>query len=116
MVWARTYAFDDWRRITVRSRKVTIRGDLAEVVAGGLGMWLRAGVQDGALVFESCGYFLEVGPLRIRIPHLLTPGRARVTHADLGEGRFRFSMSFNHAWAGETIFHTGVFADPEAAA
>ena len=40
-----------------------------------------------------------------------TPGTCRVSHRDLGDGRFRFTLSMVHPLWGRTFHQTGVFAD-----
>jgi hypothetical protein len=32
----------------------------------------------------------------------------------LGQGRFRFTLTFDHPWLGRTVFQDGVFEDPES--
>ncbi len=115
MVWDRTYAFEGRPQVTVTSRKVMDRdGHLLEIAQGGVGMKLAVAVEDGALTFRSRGYFWRVGPLRLAIPLLLTPGRALIVHRDNGGGVFTFSMRFVHPLAGETLFQEGRFKDPSA--
>ncbi|MBS0297573.1 MAG: DUF4166 domain-containing protein [Proteobacteria bacterium] len=116
VVWDRTYRFPGRAPMQVSSRKVADRtGRLMEVVRGGLGMALRLSVEDHALHFCSTGYFLILGGLSLPIPTFLTPGHAHVIHTDLGQGRFRFTLSFIHPLWGQTIFQTGVFRDPKEA-
>ena len=115
LVWDRTYAFKRHGQVKVTSKKVAGRkGELMEVIHGGLGMMLEVSAEDGALHFRSAGYFLQLaGVIRLPIPALLTPGAAHVVHEDLGGERFRFTLTFTHPIAGETFFQTGVFLDPE---
>lgn len=113
LVWARTYRFAGRAPILVSSTKMMdADGTLLEVVRGGLGMALTVTVEDGALHFRSRYYFAGLGSLRVRLPGLLTPGRAHVVHRDLDGGRFRFSLAFDHPWFGRTLFQEGVFRDP----
>lgn len=113
LVWARTYSFTGRDPILVSSTKLMdADGTLLEVVRGGLGMALTVSVEDGALHFRSRYYFAGIGPLRLRIPGLLTPGRAHVVHRDQGGGAFVFSMDFHHPWLGRTLFQEGLFRDP----
>jgi hypothetical protein len=113
MVWARTYRFDGRAPILVSSTKLMdAAGGLMEVVRGGLGMALTASVEDGALHFRSRYYFASLGGLRLRIPGLLTPGRAHVVHRDEGGGAFTFAMDFRHPLLGLTLFQEGLFHDP----
>lgn len=113
LVWDRIYGFAGRAPVRVSSRKVMDRhGELMEVVRGGLGMALTVTVEDRALHFRSRYYFVEALGLRLRIPHLVTPGAAHIVHADEGGGTFRFTMRFTHRWAGETVFQDGLFRDP----
>jgi hypothetical protein len=43
----------------------------------------------------------------------MTPGTAEVRHTELGQGRFRFTLSFDHPWFGRTVWQDGVFHDPQ---
>lgn len=113
LVWARTYSFTGHDPVLVSSTKMMdVDGGLLEVVRGGLGMALSVTVEDGALHFRSRYYFIDLGPMRLRIPDLLTPGRAHVVHRDQGGASFVFSMDFHHPWLGRTLFQEGLFHDP----
>ncbi len=113
LVWARTYAFAGRRPVLVSSTKLmTDRGELLEVVRGGLGMALTVTAEDGALHFRSRRYFFSLGGLRLTIPGLLTPGRAHVVHEERGGGTFRFTLAFDHPWFGRTLWQDGLFRDP----
>ena len=112
-----------WTRITrgpfglmfqVRSiKRPSQDGRLLECCAGGWTMLLDLSVEDGVLVFRSRQFYWRMAVLSLPIPVWLTPGVAEVRHTDLGEGRFRFTLAFDHPWIGRTIFQDGVFADPE---
>lgn len=98
---------------TVRSTKeLGADGGLLERTVGGLSMSLDVFEAAGTLVFQSRRFWLVWGRLRLPVPALLTPGTCRVTHTDLGGGRFRFTLSMEHPLWGETFYQTGVFADP----
>lgn len=99
----------------VRSTKEmdTDGATLRERTDGGLSMALRVFEDDGALVFESSRYFLALGRWHLPVPALLSPGVCRVSHRDLGQGRFRFTLTMTHPLWGQTFHQTGVFADPE---
>jgi hypothetical protein len=114
LVWDRTYRFPGRAPVLVSSRKIAnARGDLLEVVRGGLGMALAVTAEHGAVHFRSTRYFLTIGPWRLPVPGLITPGRAHVIHRDEGGGRFRFTLEFRHPLLGRTLFQEGVFADPK---
>lgn len=116
IVWERTYGFAGRRPVRVSSTKMLDRrGELMEVVRGGLGMALAVSVEDRALHFRSRHYFVTLAGLKLRIPGVLTPGAAHVVHRDEGGGTFRFTMRFVHPFAGETLFQEGLFRDPPKA-
>lgn len=110
VVWERT--FDDGVGRVFSTKELDAHGGLQERTRGGLGMALDVFEQDGALVFQSRRYFLDLGPLRLVMPRLLSPGTCRVEHRDLGNGLFRFTLSMTHPLWGETFHQTGVFMDP----
>ena len=116
IVWERRYALARRCPLKVCSTKTLDRdGGLLECIGGGFGMRLRLFERDCALHFLSTGYFCRLGPLKIPIPLLLTPGRTHVIHSDLGGGRFRFTMSIVHPVLGTTFFQDGSFAGEGAA-
>jgi hypothetical protein len=94
-------------------------GTLVERLDYGLRMRLTIGVRDGALTFDSAGYYVECpgvrwrgrryGALRVPLPAWFLPGRTCVAHHDLGNGLFRFTMTVRHALLGELFRHDGVF-------
>lgn len=84
---------------------------LEEHVGAGIGMALRVGVRDGVLVFESDIYFATIAGWRIRLPRWLIPGALTVTHAELGQGRFAFTLAIEHPVIGELIYQRGIFQE-----
>src|SRR6266403_926969 len=65
---------------------------LEEYIGFGVAMALRICVADQALHFHSTGYSLQIGRLRLSLPEWLTPGDLTVTHSDLGDAKFRFTL------------------------
>ena len=110
VVWERH--FGDGAGRVFSTKELDRDGHLQERTRGGLGMVLNVIEHDGALVFESHRYFLDIGSVRIAMPRLLSPGTCRVEHRDLGDGKFRFTLAMSHPLWGETFHQTGVFADP----
>lgn len=111
VVWQRDFG---GRQLVRSTKALDANGRLVERTDGGLGMDLNVFESGGSLVFESRRFFLLVGPRRWRlpVPSLLTPGTCRVTHTDLGGGRFRFSLAMTHPLWGRTFHQTGEFCDP----
>lgn len=84
---------------------------LEEYVGFGVCMALRISVVDQALQFRSAGYALQAGRLRLPLPEWLTPGEITVTHRDLGEGAFRFTLGVIHPRFGTLIRQSAVFRE-----
>jgi hypothetical protein len=121
--WTRCYEFPR-KRVSVASVKaVDATGVLVERLGYGLRMRLALDVRGGALCFDSTGYYVEleglpwVGPRygawRLELPSWFLPGRTCVSHYDLGDGRFRFTMTIRHALLGDLFRHDGVFHSVE---
>lgn len=110
--WQRTYHYPDLPAISVVSaKKMDAKGDLMECVGGGFGMKLRLEAENGELHFISDYYFFHLGSWRLPLPHVISPGKTCVTHKDIGQGRFRYSITMTHPWLGVTFFQTGVFRE-----
>jgi hypothetical protein len=110
--WRRTYYYADRLPYIVTSVKGEDKnGHMTECVGAGFGMELSVNAEEGNLVFQSTHYFWKLGKLRIALPHWLSPGQARVIHEDLGYGTFRFTISMNHIYVGQTFYQTGVFSE-----
>ncbi|HXH43469.1 MAG TPA: DUF4166 domain-containing protein [Bradyrhizobium sp.] len=84
---------------------------LEEHVGFGVSMALRIAVEDQTLVFRSAGYGLQIGHLWIPLPPWLTPGDLTVTHRDLGEGAFRFTLDVIHPHYGALIHQSALFRE-----
>jgi hypothetical protein len=113
VIWERRFQAEGGEAALVRSTKeIGPDGLLFERTDGGLGMALAVFEHEGSLVFESRRYEVVFGRLRLVVPALLTPGVCRVTHTDLGAGRFRFTLTMDHPLWGRTFHQTGDFVDP----
>jgi len=109
VIWSRQLG----RRLVHSVKRAFPDGDgVLERTRGGLAMALDVLEDHGALVFQSRHYLWCLGPVRLRLPHALSPGVCRVEHRDLGAGRFRFTLTMTHARWGVTFEQTGEFIDP----
>ncbi|MBO0752876.1 MAG: DUF4166 domain-containing protein [Bradyrhizobiaceae bacterium] len=111
-IWTRVYA----RRTTFpqvihSSKRFGGPTGLEEHVAGGLGMTLTLHVENGALVFRSARYFIDLLAMRLYLPAALTPGSLSVTHAECGDGRFTFTLVVVHPRLGELICQRALFRE-----
>jgi hypothetical protein len=84
---------------------------LEEYVGYGISMALTISVVDAAMCFSSAGYSFQLGRLRLPLPQWLTPGDLTVTHRDLGQGRFRFTLDLVHPRFGRLIHQSAVFRE-----
>jgi hypothetical protein len=84
---------------------------LEEYVGCGIAMALNISVEHEAMVFRSAGYFFELGPLRLALPEWLAPGAMTVTHVDLGDGEFRFTLDVVHPRFGSLIRQSAKFRE-----
>lgn len=110
--WQRTYHHAGRAPYTVTSvKRHDHTGQLTECVGAGFGMKLDVSAQNGSLVFRSKRYFWSFGKFRILLPHWLTPGETCVIHEDLGNGKFRFTITMNHLYLGQTFYQTGIFEE-----
>ena len=113
MSWARRYRGPLGVAFAVRSiKRLAEDGRLLECCGGGWTMLLDLDVESGVLVFRSRKFFWRWGPISVPFALFLTPGQGEIRHEDLGGGRFRFTLTFDHPWFGRTIEQDGVFADP----
>jgi len=111
--WTRIYARSGRSPQTIHSAK-RFRGPtgLEEYVGYGIGMALRVTVEEGALVFRSDHYFLEIGAWRWRWPKALEPGRMEITHREEGGGAFSFRLALTHPLLGRLVHQLAYFHDP----
>jgi hypothetical protein len=112
--WNRSYLLPRGRRFTVTSvKRFDPELGLLECLGRGFVMRLELKAERDALHFISSGYEWQCGPLRLALPHLLSPGQTHVVHRELGGGRFRFTLAINHPWLGELVFQQGDFFERE---
>jgi hypothetical protein len=121
--WTRSYAFPTHLTSVSSVKALDVDGTLVERLGFGLRMRLVLYVRDGALCFDSAGYYVDCPwpawrgrrhcACRIPLPAWFLPGRTCVAHHDLGGGRFRFTMTIRHRLLGELFRHDGVFRSVE---
>ena len=114
-IWTRLYARrNGFPQVIHSSKRFAGPTGLEEYVGYGIGMALTVHVEDGALVFRSRHYFLQLLRRRFTLPRWLTPGAIAVTHTELGDGKFSFTLDVIHPRLGLLIRQGAVFreADP----
>lgn len=110
--WTRLYARRlGFPQIVHSAKRFAGPTGLEEHVGGGVGMALTVHVEAGVLVFRSAFYFVDLGRLRLRIPRFLAPGRITVSHAEIGDGRFSFTLDVRHPLFGALMHQHAVFRE-----
>jgi hypothetical protein len=84
---------------------------LEEYVGHGVGMTLTVAARAGALIFRSQDYFVELLGRRFRLPAWFTPGVTMVTHAELPDGRFAFTLQVIHPRLGLIMRQMAMFRE-----
>jgi hypothetical protein len=136
-VWTRLYARrSGFPQVIHSAKRFAGSTGLEEYVGHGIGMALTVHVVDlgrerpegspstdtpvrddkskiahPALVFRSARYFLQVFGLRIPLPRWLTPGDLSVTHAEIGEGAFAYTLDVVHPRLGLLVRQTATFRE-----
>ena len=111
-VWTRLYARRaGFPQIIHSAKRFAGPTGLEEHVGWGIGMALTVHAADAALVFRSAGYFVQLFGRRIRLPRWLSPGTLTVTHGELAEGWFSFTLDLVHPRLGGLIRQTAVFRE-----
>jgi hypothetical protein len=111
-VWTRLYARRaGFPQIIHSAKRFAGPTGLEEHVGFGVGMALTVHAVDAALIFRSAGYFLQVFGRRIALPRWLSPGALTVTHGELSDGWFSFTLELVHPRFGTLIRQTAVFRE-----
>lgn len=112
--WIRQYGrASGFPQVIHSSKRFAGPTGIEEYIGSGIGMALRVGVEDGGLSFRSDHYFLQVGSWRIRLPGWCSPGALTITHRDLGDTQFLFSLTLESRFFGELVHQDALFHDME---
>jgi Domain of unknown function (DUF4166) len=111
-IWTRLYARrNGFPQIIQSSKRFAGPTGLEEYIGFGVTMAIKIAVEPKALVFQSAGYWLGFGKMRLRLPRFLEPGLCTVRHEETVEGEFRFSLDLAHPLLGELIHQEGLYRD-----
>ncbi|WP_412545107.1 DUF4166 domain-containing protein [Maricaulis sp. MIT060901] len=112
MRWIRDYIHPGGKVERVCSTKRIDRKGRLHECARLVSMRLQLSEEGGSLVFTSDAFLLDLGPLHIPIPDILTPGRITVRHEARGKDRFEFHLTCDHPWFGRVFDQSVVCTDP----
>lgn len=111
-VWSRMYVRPDgFPQVIHSAKRFAGPTGLEEHVGAGVGMALTAAAAGDTLVFRSAFYFATIAGLRLRLPRWAEPGALVITHRDLGERRFAFTLVLDHPLFGRLLGQDAVFRD-----
>jgi hypothetical protein len=111
-IWTRLYARrSGFPQVIHSAKRFGGPTGLEEYVGCGVGMALKVYARDGALIFRSQGYFVEAFGRRVFLPAWLTPGTLYVTHAELPDGKFSFTLQIFHPRLGLLIRQMAIFRE-----
>ena len=111
-IWTRLYARRrGFPQVIHTSKRFQGPTGLEEYIGYGVSMSLAVRVEEGAIVFRSVDYFVELFGRRWRLPALLSPGALTITHAEAGGGRFLFTLLLEHPLFGLLISQRALFRE-----
>jgi hypothetical protein len=111
-IWTRLYGrAGRFAQVVQSSKRFGGPTGLEEYVGYGIGMTLTVEAREGALIFRSRDYFVELFGRRWLLPIWLAPGDTIVTHAELPDGRFSFTLQLIHPRLGHLIRQMGMFRE-----
>jgi len=118
-IWMRQYARQDARQpfpqIIQSAKRFQGPTGIEEHIGRGIGMSLKACVEDSELVFRAQDIFCDIGRIRLKLPRWLGPVDLRAGHEELGGGRFVFTLRLNHKWGGAMMDQRVMFRDDAGA-
>lgn len=111
-VWTRVYARRRaFPQVIHSAKRFAGPTGLEEHIGRGIGIALAVAAIPRGIRFVSDHYFVELGPLRMRLPRWLAPGRLTIDHCDLGCGQFLFTLALVHPLLGRLVRQQGLFRD-----
>jgi hypothetical protein len=111
-IWTRLYGQPGrFAQVVQSAKRFAGPTGLEEYVGYGIGMTLTVEAREGALIFRSRDYFVELFGRRWLLPTWLAPGDTIVTHAELPDGRFSFTLQLIHPRLGHMIRQMGMFRE-----
>ena len=110
--WTRQYGRpNDFPQVIHSVKRFAGPTGIEEYLGFGFGIALRLAESDGALLFRSDHFFVQLFGFRLRLPRWLSPGELTIGHIDCGDGRFAFTLDLLHRRAGELVHQIALFAD-----
>lgn len=110
--WIRQYGrAGGFPQVIHSSKRFSGPTGIEEYIGAGIGIALRVQADRTGLRFLSDHYFVQLGDRKLRLPRWIRPGVLTITHTDLGDARFLFSLSLHSRLFGELIHQDAIFHD-----
>jgi hypothetical protein len=111
-IWTRLYTRrNGFPQVIHSAKRFAGPTGLEEYVGRGIGMSLSIYAREGALVFRSESYFIQVRGRRFFLPRWLCPGTLYVTHAEVADEKFSFTLQIFHPRLGLILRQMGIFRE-----
>lgn len=111
-VWTRLYGrHGGFPQVIHSCKRFAGATGLEEYVGYGVVMTLTVEAREGALIFRSKDYVFELFGRRLILPRWFTPGATVVTHAELPDGRFSFTLQVIHPRLGLLMRQMAIFRE-----
>ncbi len=111
-IWTRLYARrKGFPQVIHSSKRFAGPTGLEEYVGCGIGMTLTVYARDGALIFRSKNYFFQLLGRRFFLPSWICPGTLYVTHAEVTDGKFSFTLQIFHPRFGLLLRQMAMFRE-----
>jgi len=111
-IWTRLYARRrGFPQVIHSAKRFSGPTGLEEYVGYGIGMTLTVYARAGALVFRSEAFFLQLFGRRFFLPRWLCPGTIYVTHAEVPDKKFSFTLQIIHPRFGLLLRQMALFRE-----
>jgi uncharacterized protein DUF4166 len=111
-IWTRIYTRrSGFPQVVHSAKRFAGPTGLEEYVGYGIGMALDLHAHDGALIFRSRDYFVQMFGRRFVLPRWLCPGELTVIHAEVPDGRFSFTLQLVHPRLGLVLRQMALYRE-----
>ena len=111
-IWTRLYARrNGFPQVIHSSKRFAGPTGLEEHVGAGVGMTLTVYAREARLIFRSGDYFVDILRWRMPLPKWICPGTIYVTHAELPDGKFSFTLQVIHPRLGLLLRQMAIFRE-----
>jgi hypothetical protein len=111
-IWTRIYARrKGFPQVVHSAKRFAGPTGLEEYIGYGIGMALDLAARDGALIFRSRNYFVQMFGRRFVLPRWLCPGQLTVIHAEVPDGRFSFTLQLVHPRLGLVLRQMALYRE-----